>query len=171
MNNMLGRLLGETITLKFDAPPELPTIYGDSGMMEQVLMNLAVNAHDAMPEGGTLTITLDEFWAGPEYVERNPDAHAGQQVRMQVSDNGLGIPEAIRTRIFEPFFTTKEVGKGTGLGLATVFGIVRQHSGWIEVSSEVGRGSIFTIYFPACDGVIPAQDEKTVITAPADGGS
>jgi signal transduction histidine kinase/CheY-like chemotaxis protein/HAMP domain-containing protein len=171
MNKMLGRLLGETIALEFHAPATLPTIYGDSGMIEQVLMNLAVNAHDAMPEGGTLTISLEEFWAGPEYVERNPGALAGQLVRLQVSDTGFGMTEAVRTRIFEPFFTTKEVGKGTGLGLATVFGIVRQHSGWIEVFSEVGKGTTFTVYFPACDEAVPVADEKTVAAAPAAGGS
>jgi len=171
MNKMLGRLLGETIALEFHAPATLPTIYGDSGMIEQVLMNLAVNAHDAMPEGGTLTISLEEFWAGPEYVERNPGALAGQLVRLQVSDTGFGMTEAVRTRIFEPFFTTKEVGKGTGLGLATVFGIVRQHSGWIEVFSEVGKGTTFTVYFPACDEAVPVTNEKTVAAAPAAGGS
>jgi signal transduction histidine kinase/CheY-like chemotaxis protein/HAMP domain-containing protein len=171
MNKMLGRLLGETIALEFHAPATLPTIYGDSGMIEQVLMNLAVNAHDAMPEGGTLTISLEEFWAGPEYVERNPGALAGQLVRLQVSDTGFGMTEAVRTRIFEPFFTTKEVGKGTGLGLATVFGIVRQHSGWIEVFSEVGKGTTFTVYFPSCDDAVPVADEKTVAAAPAAGGS
>jgi signal transduction histidine kinase/CheY-like chemotaxis protein/HAMP domain-containing protein len=171
MNKMLGRLLGETIALEFHAPATLPTIYGDSGMIEQVLMNLAVNAHDAMPEGGTLTISLEEFWAGPEYVERNPGALAGQLVRLQVSDTGFGMTEAVRTRIFEPFFTTKEVGKGTGLGLATVFGIVRQHSGWIEVFSEVGKGTTFTVYFPACDEAVPVMNEKTVAAAPAAGGS
>jgi signal transduction histidine kinase/CheY-like chemotaxis protein/HAMP domain-containing protein len=171
MNKMLCRLLGETIALEFHAPATLPTIYGDSGMIEQVLMNLAVNAHDAMPEGGTLTIRLEEFWAGPEYVERNPGAHAGQFVRLQVSDTGFGMTEAVRARIFEPFFTTKEVGKGTGLGLATVFGIVRQHSGWIEVFSEVGRGTTVTVYFPACDEAISVADEKTVAAAPAAGGS
>ncbi|HZL77560.1 MAG TPA: ATP-binding protein, partial [Candidatus Limnocylindrales bacterium] len=171
MNKMLGRLLGETIALEFHAPATLPTIYGDSGMIEQVLMNLVVNAHDAMPEGGTLTISLEEFWAGPEYVERNPGALAGQLVRLQVSDTGFGMTEAVRTRIFEPFFTTKEVGKGTGLGLATVFGIVRQHSGWIEVFSEVGKGTTFTVYFPACDEAVPVADEKTVAAAPAAGGS
>jgi signal transduction histidine kinase/ActR/RegA family two-component response regulator/HAMP domain-containing protein len=170
MNKMLGRLLGETIALEFHVPARLPTIYGDSGMIEQVLMNLAVNAHDAMPEGGTLTISLEEFWAGPEYVERNPGALAGQLVRLQVSDTGFGMTEAVRARIFEPFFTTKEVGKGTGLGLATVFGIVRQHSGWIEVFSEVGKGTMFTVYFPACDEALPVEAKKTVVV-PAAGGS
>ena len=170
MNKMLHRLLGETITLEFTPPGRLPNIYGDSGMIEQVLMNLVVNAHDAMPQGGRLSISLEEFWAGPEYVQRNPDAVVGQMVRLQVADNGCGMTEAVRARIFEPFFTTKEVGKGTGLGLATVFGIVRQHDGWIEVASETGQGTTFTVYFPACNEALPAQAEKEAV-APAAGGS
>jgi CheY-like chemotaxis protein len=139
-------------------------------MIEQVLMNLVVNAHDAMPLGGRLDISLEEFWAGPEYLQGHPDAVAGQLVRLTVADNGCGMTEAVRARIFEPFFTTKEVGKGTGLGLATVFGIVRQHDGWIEVASETGQGTTFTVYFPACNEMLPIEAEKAVV-APAAGGS
>jgi CheY-like chemotaxis protein len=171
MNKMLCRLLGETIALEFEAPPQLPNIYGDSGMIEQVLMNLAVNAHDAMPTGGTLSITVEEFFASPEYVERNPESRPGRAVRLQVTDNGCGMTDAVRARIFEPFFTTKDVGKGTGLGLATVFGIMRQHAGWIEVASTVGRGTTFTVYFPACDEALPVAAEKSVELAPVAGGS
>jgi signal transduction histidine kinase/CheY-like chemotaxis protein/HAMP domain-containing protein len=171
INKMLCRLLGETIALEFQPPPQLPNIYGDAGMIEQILMNLAVNAHDAMPAGGTLTISLGEFLARPEYMERNPDAQPGRMVRLQVSDTGCGMSEAVRARIFEPFFTTKEVGKGTGLGLATVFGIVRQHAGWIEVFSEVDRGTTFAVYFPACDEAVPVEAEKTAEPTPVVGGS
>jgi signal transduction histidine kinase/CheY-like chemotaxis protein len=151
LNKMLGRLLGETITLRFECPQEPPPVYGDAGMIDQVLMNLAVNAHDAMSNGGTLTIGVDECWVGPDYLEHHPDARIGHFVRLQMTDTGCGMSSKVRARIFEPFFTTKEPGKGTGLGLATVFGIVKQHAGWIEVASEVGHGTTFTIFFPASD--------------------
>jgi len=164
MNKMLCRLLGETISLQFHSPAELPNIYGDPGMIEQVLMNFAVNAHDAMPNGGTLTIGVEEFWAGPDEIARHPDARLGRFVRLQVTDTGCGMSAAVRARIFEPFFTTKEVGKGTGLGLATVFGIVKQHAGWIEVASEPGQGTTFTVFFPASEEPLPVEAEK--ITAP-----
>jgi len=170
MNKMLCRLLGETITLEFTPPGGLPNIYGDAGMIEQILMNLVVNAHDAMPQGGRLTISLDEFSTSPEYLSKNPDAVPGRTVRLQVTDTGCGMNDSVRVRIFEPFFTTKDVGKGTGLGLATVFGIVRQHDGWIEVASEPGKGTTFTVYFPASNEALPVQEEKPVV-APAEGGS
>ena len=171
MNKMLCRMLGETISLQFNPPAQLPNIYGDPGMIEQVLMNLAINAHDAMPEGGTLTISLGEFGAEQNYLDRHPDARAGRFVRLQVKDTGCGMSAAIRSRIFEPFFTTKEVGKGTGLGLATVFGIVKQHAGWIEVESEVGLGSTVTIYFPVCDAALPEETQKPVVSKPVSSGS
>ncbi len=160
INKMLCRMLGETISLQFNPPAQLPNIYGDPGMIEQVLMNLAVNARDAMSGGGTLSIRLDEFCAEQNYLDGHPEARAGRFVRLQVSDTGCGMSDAVRARIFEPFFTTKEVGKGTGLGLATVFGIVKQHSGWIEVKSEVGQGSTFTIYFPVCEAALPEETHK-----------
>jgi signal transduction histidine kinase/ActR/RegA family two-component response regulator/HAMP domain-containing protein len=151
LHKMLGRLLGETIVLRLECPQEPPPIYGDAGMIDQILMNLAVNARDAMPNGGTLTVGMDECWVGPEYLEHNSEARVGHFVRMQTTDSGCGIPPEVRAKIFEPFFTTKEPGKGTGLGLATVFGIVKQHAGWIEVASEVGVGTTFSIFFPACE--------------------
>ena len=151
LNKMLGRLLGENIALKLECPQEPPPVYGDAGMIDQVLMNLAVNARDAMSDGGTLTIGVNECWIGPEYLDHNSDARTGHYVRLQTSDSGCGMPPEVRARIFEPFFTTKEPGKGTGLGLATVFGIVKQHGGWIEVISEIGCGTTFAIFFPACD--------------------
>ncbi len=98
-----------------------------------------------------LTINVEECWIGPDYLEHHPDARIGHFVRLQITDTGCGMSPKIRARIFEPFFTTKGVGKGTGLGLATVFGIVKQHAGWIEVASEVGHGTTFTIFFPASD--------------------
>ena len=172
LNKMLGRLLGETISLKFECPQEPPPVYGDAGMIDQVLMNLAVNAHDAMPDGGTLGITVDECWVGPDYLEHHPDARIGHFVRLQMTDTGCGMTPKIRARIFEPFFTTKGVGKGTGLGLATVFGIVKQHAGWIEVASEVGRGTTFAVFFPASDETPVAETGKNPATPPAaTGGS
>jgi CheY-like chemotaxis protein len=169
---MLGRLLGETVTLRFECKQAPPPIYADAGMIDQVLMNLAVNAHDAMPDGGTLTINVNECWVGPEYLEHRPEAHTGHFVRLEMSDTGCGMPPNVRARIFEPFFTTKEPGKGTGLGLATVFGIVKQHAGWIEVASELKRGTTFTIFFPASDEAPAlAASAPAVATSAATGGS
>jgi CheY-like chemotaxis protein len=111
-------------------------------------MNLVINARDAMPDGGRLSIAVDTVNINADHVEANPAARIGQFACLTVSDTGSGIAPEIRHRIFEPFFTTKEVGKGTGLGLATVFGIVQQHNGWIEVSSEVGRGTTFRVFLP-----------------------
>ena len=149
LTKMLHRLIGENIALKFDPPEELPLISGDSGMMEQVLMNLAVNARDAMPRGGSLEISLATIQLDEDYIVTHPEAHVGSFVRLRVTDTGIGMDVSTLTHIFEPFFTTKEVGKGTGLGLATVYGIVKQHDGWLEVSSEPGQGTTFNLFFPA----------------------
>ena len=126
---MLGRLIGEHIVVSFDARKGLPPVEGDAGMIEQMIMNLAVNARDAMPKGGRLSIGLEAIEADLERVKGKPDAQPGRFLCLSVSDNGCGMDEATRLRIFEPFFTTKELGKGTGLGLATVHGIVAQHKG------------------------------------------
>ncbi len=149
LSKMLKRLLGETITLEFHPPEKLPLIQGDVGMIEQVLMNLSVNARDAMPKGGTLTVSTSAVEIHQAYVQTHPEARCGTFLSLRVADTGCGMDAATMGRIFEPFFTTKEVGKGTGLGLATVYGIIKQHEGWIEVSSEVGKGTTFTLYFPA----------------------
>src|SRR5437588_2435222 len=127
----------------------MPLVQADTGMIEQVIMNLAVNARDAMPRGGTLTITTSRVEIDQTYAQTRPDARAGTFVCLRVRDTGCGMDAATMTRIFEPFFTTKEVGKGTGLGLATVYGIVKQHEGWIEVASEAGTGTVFSSFFPA----------------------
>ncbi len=116
--------------------------------MEQVLLNLAVNARDAMPRGGQLAIRIAIVDVNEAHVQRHPEARAGRFVCVSKSDTGCGIPPENLPRIFEPFFTTKEIGKGTGLGLATVYGIVKQHQGWIEVESAVGKGTTFRIYIP-----------------------
>jgi signal transduction histidine kinase/FixJ family two-component response regulator len=149
LGKMLRRMVGETIAVEFQPPATLPTIHADAGMIEQILMNLVVNARDAMPRGGTVRLSVSEIEITPAYVESHPQARAGQFVCLQVTDTGFGMDAGTQARIFEPFFTTKEVGKGTGLGLATVYGIIKQHEGWIEVQSQVGVGSTFLIYFPA----------------------
>jgi two-component system, cell cycle sensor histidine kinase and response regulator CckA len=146
--NMLVRLLGEDISMEAQYSPELPRIEADTGMLEQVVMNLAVNSRDAMPNGGQLLIGTSRVSIDPVYAQQHPDSRAGEFVCLAVSDNGCGMERKTLERIFEPFFSTKEVGKGTGLGLATVYGIVKQHQGWIEVTSAPGEGTTFRIYFP-----------------------
>ena len=149
MGSMLERLIGENIKLNFNPPDKLPLVQGDLGMIEQVVMNLVVNARDAMPRGGTLTVSLMAMSVDAVFAQTHPQARAGRFVRLRVSDNGCGMDAATLEHIFEPFFTTKEVGKGTGLGLATVYGIVKQHDGWVEVNSEPGKGSTFDVLFPS----------------------
>jgi PAS domain S-box-containing protein len=157
MAKMLRRTLGEQIETEFRFSKEPLFIRADAGMIDQILLNLAVNARDAMPKGGhiiieTSAVDLDELTAA-----QTSQARPGLFACLSVTDSGCGIPEEILPRIFEPFFTTKEVGKGTGLGLATVFGIVQQHKGWIQVSSEVGAGSTFRVYLPR---LAQAPDKK-----------
>ncbi|HTJ00463.1 MAG TPA: response regulator [Dongiaceae bacterium] len=146
---MQARLMGEDVAQESDYAPDLPKIEADAGMIEQIVMNLAVNARDAMPKGGQLLVTTRAVEIDAEYVRNHPEARPGQFVCLSVRDTGCGIDPKTLGRIFEPFFSTKEVGQGTGLGLATVYGIVKQHQGWIEVTSTVGAGTTFKIYFPA----------------------
>jgi PAS domain S-box-containing protein len=148
MTNMLGRLLGEDIALQLNYCQAPPMVEADAGMMEQMLLNLAVNARDAMPKGGRLGIRIALTEVDESHVRCRAEARAGKFVCVSISDTGTGISPETLPRIFEPFFTTKEVGKGTGLGLATVYGVVKQHQGWIEVASEVGKGSTFEVYIP-----------------------
>jgi two-component system, cell cycle sensor histidine kinase and response regulator CckA len=149
LSNMLGRLLGEDIAIEARYGATLPLLEADTGMIEQVVMNLAVNSRDAMPKGGQLLITTQALEVDAAYMHQHPEARVGKAVCLSVTDTGHGMERATLNRIFEPFFSTKEVGKGTGLGLATVYGIVKQHHGWIEVKSEVGKGTTFNIYLPA----------------------
>ena len=145
---MLGRLLGEHIEIRW-RPCERPVVvFADSGMVDQILMNLCVNARDAMPSGGVLTIETSTATVDDEFAATHPWATSGTFAVLQVSDNGIGMDEKTRERIFEPFFTTKGEGKGTGMGLATVYGIVRQHKGMVDVYSEPGLGSRFRVYLP-----------------------
>ncbi len=146
---MLKRVIGEHITMQCVYAKGLPAIDADVGMIEQVLINLIVNARDAMPDGGSIAITTEAVHIDDTFVGTHPEARPGEFVCITVSDTGTGIYPEYLPRIFEPFFTTKEAGKGTGLGLATVYGIVKQHQGWIEVSSLVGDGTTFKIYLPA----------------------
>jgi PAS domain S-box len=148
---MLSRLLGEKYEVQVQTLDGLPSVLADEGSIEQVLINLALNARDAMPNGGKIEISIGEIVVEESMVEANSEARPGRFVQIRVSDNGCGMEPQVLARIFDPFFTTKEVGKGTGLGLSTIHGIVKQHEGWIEVSSEVGRGSQFRIYLPASD--------------------
>jgi PAS domain S-box-containing protein len=147
------RILKETfpksIQIQTDVLKELWTISGDPTQLHQVFMNLCVNARDAMPSGGTLSITVKNLFIDENYAQMNIDARAGPYIAITVSDSGTGIPPKILERIFEPFFTTKEPGKGTGLGLSTSYGIVKGHGGFIHVYSEVGKGTRFKIYLPA----------------------
>jgi PAS domain S-box-containing protein len=146
---MLRRLIGENIDLRFDGKSGLPLVEADAGMMDQVLMNLTVNARDAMPKGGRITISTALGDVGARQAAANSNGRPGRFVCLEVSDTGCGMEAATLKRLFEPFFTTKEAGKGTGLGLATVHGIVAQHKGWVEVDSQVGQGSTFRVYLPA----------------------
>jgi signal transduction histidine kinase/ActR/RegA family two-component response regulator len=165
MTRMIKRVLGETITLEFNPPLEIPSISGDTGMIEQILMNLAVNARDAMALGGRLTIELNAVSIGEDYLEARPEGRAGRFVRLRVIDTGHGMNAATMARVFEPFFTTKEPGKGTGLGLATVYGIVKQHEGWIELESEVGKGTTFSVFFPATAETAAVPQTPDVVAA------
>ncbi|MFI5337842.1 MAG: ATP-binding protein, partial [Opitutales bacterium] len=156
VSGLLSRLLGEQISIELDCSPALPPVYADPGMIEQVVLNLAVNARDAMPRGGRLIITIRaEEVRPPDLLRRPANARTGRYVVLAVTDTGTGIDPAALPHLFEPFFTTKEVGKGTGLGLATVYGIVQQHQGWVEVGSTLGQGTTLSVYLPASDQPLP----------------
>jgi PAS domain S-box-containing protein len=151
LERMLCRLLGESVEIVLRPGPGLGRVKIDPGRIEQVIVNLAVNARDAMPGGGTLTIETANLDVDEAFAEAHPGLQPGPHVMLAVSDNGCGMAPEIRGRIFDPFFSTKPVGKGTGLGLATVYGIVRQSGGSIRVHSEIGEGTTFRLYFPRTD--------------------
>lgn len=159
LSKMLRRIIGEHINLRIECAPDLPLIFADTVNFEQIVINLAVNARDAMPRGGPLTITAGLAVIDPKYKEREPDAIVGTFVRLSVADEGSGMDESVRSKIFEPFFTTKGVGRGTGMGLAMVYGIVKQHQGWIEVESRPGTGSVFKVFLPLAEPEVPRELE------------
>jgi PAS domain S-box-containing protein len=166
LDKMLSRLLGEDIVLQTHYGAPLPRIEADTGMLEQVVMNLTVNSRDAMPKGGTLKISTSVARIDSAYVSRNADSRLGTFACLTIRDSGTGMDRKTQERIFEPFFSTKEVGKGTGLGLATVYGIVKQHEGWIEVESAPGQGTTFRIFFPEASEMLsrsaPAAEKLEV---------
>jgi two-component system, cell cycle sensor histidine kinase and response regulator CckA len=150
--SLLRRVIGEHITVTVQAAPDLYAILADPSQIDQVLMNLCLNARDAMPNGGQLTIATNNVEIGEEYCRHVRYAKPGSYVMLSVSDTGVGMNTETIEQIFEPFFTTKEMGKGTGLGLATVYGIVKQHGGFIDVQSEPAKGTTFDVYFPTSTG-------------------
>ena len=170
LESMLTRMLGEDVTFEAVCPREIPCIEADTGMIEQVIMNLVVNARDAMPKGGKLIITTSDVTIDAAYVSQHAGSRAGQFVLLMVKDTGTGMDAKTLERIFEPFFTTKEVGKGTGLGLATVYGIVRQHGGWVDVQSEVGHGTTFNIFIPASQEKLASNTDFLTLANSVQGG-
>jgi len=177
---LLRRVLGEDIRLNLDAGEQPIHLRADAAQLEQVIMNLVVNARDAMTSGGNLSIGISEAHLDPEYCAHNPDTRPGSYVVIAVTDTGCGMGSDVLSRIFEPFFTTKETGRGTGLGLATVYGIVKQSGGHITVYSEVGHGTTFKVYLPITEepaskpemapfeGIVPNGTETILIVEDED---
>ena len=151
LTKMVKRIIGENICMECFEGRHAPFVEADVSMIEQVLLNLVINARDAMDKGGDLIISTKRVRVELEHLPTNEDVKPGAYICLRVRDTGCGIPNEILHRIFEPFFTTKEAGKGTGLGLATVYGIVKQHGGWIRVSSRIGVGTVFRIFLPAIE--------------------
>ncbi len=151
LEKMLSHTLPKSIDIQTSIPRDLWTISGDATQLHQVLMNLCVNARDAMPQGGQLTIAAENRSLDENYARMNPDAKPGPYLLLTVADTGMGIPAEVLDKISDPFFTTKALGKGTGLGLSTVVGIVKNHGGFINIYSEVGKGTQFSVYFPAIE--------------------
>jgi PAS domain S-box-containing protein len=150
VENLLGRLIGDNISLTIVLSEEDLLVVADAIQIEQILMNLVTNARDAMPHGGTVTVKTEMVKFDSEFIRKHGYGRQGQYALISIKDTGQGMDDKTKTRIFEPFFTTKEVGRGTGLGLSMVYGIVQQHNGDVLVSSESGKGTIFKIYFPIC---------------------
>ncbi|MFA6002064.1 MAG: MEDS domain-containing protein [Thermoleophilia bacterium] len=161
---MLGRLIGEQYEIKVELAEDLRTVNADTSHLEQVLMNLAVNARDAMPDGGVINIRTENVVIEPGFVKVKQERTPREFVELTVSDSGVGMDADVMSHVFEPFFSTKGAGKGTGLGLSVVYGIITQHGGWIDVESMPGKGTIFKIYFPALH-VTPVQEQHEEIAA------
>src|SRR5439155_6399527 len=166
MAQMLKPLIGETIELVTLLDPTLGRVKADPAQIEQIVLNLAVNARDAMPQGGRLTIETTNVQLDSAFVETHPGASAGPHAMLSVRDTGIGMSSEVQAHLFEPFFTTKGVGKGTGLGLATVYGIVKQHGGYVRIESAAGAGTTVRIYLArvaAVPDVAPAADAPAAV--------
>jgi signal transduction histidine kinase/ActR/RegA family two-component response regulator len=150
----------KSITIEKDFPRDLATVSADATQLHQVFMNLVVNARDAMPDGGILRIETENKFIDQSYAKMNIEAKVGSYIVVTITDTGIGIPPRIIDRIFDPFFTTKEVGKGTGLGLSTVLGIVKNHGGFIQVSSEINKGTQFKVYLPSIGGEVSSISQS-----------
>jgi CheY-like chemotaxis protein len=161
---MLGHIIGESVRLSCDCAAPSPGVLADAGLMEQLIMNLALNARDAMPRGGELRLGTDNLSFDASYAETHPETRAGEFVCLTVQDTGQGMAPEVLAHVFEPFFTTKEPGKGTGLGLATVYGIVRQHAGWVDVHTCVRVGTTFRVFLP----LVPLPAARLSAAAPAE---
>jgi PAS domain S-box-containing protein len=164
MKKMLSRLMGEKFDLQVRSDSETLSVRADEGGLEQILMNLVLNARDAMAGGGVVEISAEAVTVNESAASANSEARPGDFICLRVTDHGSGMSPQVLSRIFDPFFTTKDVGKGTGLGLSTIHGIVKQHEGWVEVTSEVGKGSTFRVYLPACEA---AAAGSTLLEKPA----
>ncbi|HUO60460.1 MAG TPA: ATP-binding protein [Candidatus Acidoferrales bacterium] len=164
LSDPLARIIGEQVRMKMDVGDDLWNVKVDRNQLEQAIINLAVNARDAMPGGGTLSIEVHNVVLDPEDALRHLGAHENDYVCLSIRDTGTGIDEASRARIFEPFFTTKPMGVGTGLGLSLVYGFVKQSGGWVDVTSKVGQGSCFSLYFPKATDTVASSS----IVAPKD---
>jgi len=166
---MVRRVIGEDVTLTFVPGEGALSVLADPGQLAQVLLNLCVNARDALPRGGHIRVATDEVELGTEFCVAHPGLGPGRYAKLSVTDDGAGMDAETQRRIFEPFFTTKELGKGTGLGLATVYGIVRQHDGAVEVTSAPGAGTTLSVYFPTSDATL--VEERTPAPPPASRGT
>jgi signal transduction histidine kinase/CheY-like chemotaxis protein len=166
LGGILERVIGEDVTLRLLPVKGIKPVMADPGHMEQVIMNLSVNARDAMPKGGFLTIETGEIYLDEEYARVHSGVSPGLYVVLTITDTGVGMTPEVKERIFEPFFTTKKAGQGTGLGMSTVFGIIKQMSGHIHLYSEVGRGSVFKIYLPSCSKVVEEKPAASSLILP-----
>jgi len=167
--NLLRRLLGPMVDFRLQLPTDPLWVRADESQLEQVVLNLAINARDAMPNGGTVTTIVDHVTGDSPIVQRRPGMPEVDYVRLRVIDTGTGMDAATQARIFEPFFTTKEFGKGTGLGLATVYGVVKQSDGWIWVDSTLGSGTTFEIFLPAVNEPDPDATKRETAGKETDG--
>ncbi|MGC3957341.1 MAG: response regulator [Verrucomicrobiota bacterium] len=168
MRKMLSRLIDAQVSFEIECAPDVPCVLGDESNIEQVILNLVVNARDAMPQGGKLSLRVDRLDVRAPDRSRHVDAREGRFVVLTVTDTGCGMDAETQRRMYEPFFTTKPVGKGTGLGLSTIYGIIKQHEGWIELQSEVGVGTTFRIVLPATDEKPSTSDTAVIIRAEGD---